>query len=174
MSGNISEIADVVGVSADSARDSAFPRDLNVNNFNSFGGDVTPGKFVEIARLKIPADTEFAWGYGRASAPANQGYFYVDLQSGTPNPVEGTLRLKVESSTGRRTEVVIDKDTERLDASKTNREKQVPLPEQVSSAVATEDSFLVAELDASASNADQTVDSANTEVILPATEYDLS
>jgi hypothetical protein len=168
------EAADVVGVSREASERSAFSRDFNVGNFDSFGGSVTPGKFVEIARYEVPADTEYAWGYGRSSAPENQGYIYVDLQSATPNPTEGTLRFKVESSTGRRTEVVKDLDTEKLDASKTDRTQQVPIPEQVNSALATQDAYLVVELDAASTNTDQEVDSGESEVIIPVTEYDLS
>lgn len=167
-------LGDVTGKPNQSERANSFSREFNVGDFDSFGGDVTSGKYIEVARFKVPADTEYSWGYGKASAPENQGYLYIDLQSGTPNPVEGTLRFIVESSTGRKTEVVSDFDTERLDASKTSREQQVPLPEQVSSALATEDAFLVVKLNASPDNTDQTVDSGNSEVIIPATEYDLS
>jgi len=167
-------LGDVTGKPNQSEAADSFSREFNVGDFDSFGGDVTPGKYTEVARFKVPADTEYSWGYGKASAPTNQGYLYVDLRSGNDNATEGTLRFIVESSTGRRTEVVADFDTGRLDASKTNREQQVPLPEQVSSALATEDAFLVVMLDASSSNTDQNVDSGNSEVIIPATEYDLS
>lgn len=167
-------LGDVTGKPNQSESADAFSREFNVGDFDTFGGDVTAGKYIEIARFKVPADTEYSWGYGKASAPENQGYLYVDLQSGTPNPVEGTLRFTVESSTGRNTQVVADFDTERLEASKTNREKQVPLPEQVSSALATEDAFLVIQLNAAPGNTDQTVDDGESEVIIPATEYDYS
>jgi hypothetical protein len=167
-------LGDITGKPNQSEEAESFSREFNVGDFDEFGGDITPGKYIEVARFRVPSDTEYSWGYGKASAPENQGYFYVDLQSGTPNPVNGTIRFIVESSTGRNTEVVADYDTERLDASKTNRNKQVPFPEQVSSALATEDAFLIVKLDASSSNTDQNVDSSNSEVIIPATEYDLS
>jgi hypothetical protein len=170
--GDVSEtLGDVVGRSEESATRQAFSRDFNTENFDSFGGDVTPGKFIELARFQVPSDTEYAIGYGRAANPENQGYQFVDLQDGTPSAVEGTLRYKVESSTGRQSEVVADFDTERLSASKTNREQQVPLPEQVGSSLATEDSFIVLELDAASS---ATVSASNSEVIIPLTEYDLT
>lgn len=170
-SGAKETLGDVTGQSEEAAQRSAFSRDFNVSDFDSFGGDVTAGKFTEIARYKVPADTEYSWGYGRAANAQNQGYIYIDLQNGTPDPVEGTIRLKVESSTGRRQEVVKDLDTEKLDASKTNREQMVPLPEQVSSALATQDAHLVVSMDPSSND---TVDSSNSEVIIPVTEYDLS
>lgn len=168
------EAADVMGMSREAANRKAFARDFQVGNFDSFGGDLTAGKYIELARFQVPADTEYSWGYGRSSAPENQGYLYVDLQSATPNPVDGQIRFTVESSTGRKQEVVKDIDTERLDASKTNRENMVPLPEQVSHALATQDAYLVVEIDASSGNVDQDVASGNSEVIIPVTEYDLS
>jgi hypothetical protein len=174
LGGAAEEAGDVLGTSRESANRSSFARDLNVKDFDSFGGEVTPGKFIEVARLRVPADTEWSWGYGTANHPENQGYLYVDLQSNTPNPVEGTIRFVVESSTGRKTEVVKDLDTEKLDASKTDRNSQVPLPEQIGSALATQDAYLVIKMDASPSNTDQTIDEAESDVIIPATEYDLS
>lgn len=172
----VNNIAETIGVDPGSTRDEgeAFSRELNVGDFDSFGGDVTVGKYTEIASFQVPADTKYAYGYGRATNPENQGYLYVDLQSSTPNPVEGTIRFIVQSSTGRRTEVVKDFDTERLDASKTDRTQMVPMPEQVNSALATQDAYLRIQLNPAPSNTDQSVDSAQSEVIIPATEYDLS
>lgn len=164
-------VNDVLGTPQETANRKGFSRELNVGDFDSFGGDVTDGKYVEIARFQVPADTEYSWGYGAANNPENQGYMYVDLNNATPAAVEGTLRLVVESSTGRRTEVVKDIDTERLDASKTDRTQMVPLPEQVSSALAKQDGYLVVKLNPSAND---TVDSGTSEVIIPATEYDLT
>lgn len=167
----VSEAQNVLGRSRESAERNSFSKEFNVGDFDSFGGDVTDGKYTEIARFQVPADTEYSWGYGAARNPENQGYLYIDLQNGTPAAVDGQIRFVVESSTGRKTEVVADYDTERLDASKTNREQMVPFPEQVGSALATQDAYLVIKLDP---KADDTIDSANSEVIIPATEYDLS
>lgn len=165
------ELQDVLGRSRESAERNSFSKEFNVGDFDSFGGDVTDGKFTEIARFQVPADTEYSWGYGAASAPSNQGHLYVDLQNATPAAVEGIIRFVVESSTGRKTEVVADFDTERLDASKTNREQMVPFPEQVGSALATQDAHLVIQMDPDAAD---TIDSGNSDVIIPVTEYDLS
>lgn len=164
-------VNDVLGTPQETANRKGFSRELNVDDFDSFGGDVTAGKFTEVARFQVPSDTEYSWGYGAANNPENQGYLYVDLQNGTPAAVEGTLRFTVESSTGRRTEVVKDVDTERLDASKTDRTQMVPFPEQVSSALAKADGYLVIQLNPTAND---TVSEANSEVIIPATEYDLT
>jgi len=166
-----SNLAETVGVDPGSAQRKGFTREFNVGDFDTFGGDVTAGKFTEIARFEVPADTEYSFGSGSAKHEANQGFVYVDLQDGVPAAVEGILRFKVESSTGRKSEVVKDLDTDRLDASKTDRTLMVPLPEQVGSSLATENAYLVLELDP---DADGTVASANCDVIVPVTEYDLS
>lgn len=167
----VGEAAEVLGRSSDSAARDSFSKELGVSDFDSFGGDVTSGKFTEIARLRVPADTEWSWGYGSANNPENQGYLFVDLQNSSPAEVEGIIRFTVESSTGRQTHVVADYDTSRLAASKTNREQMVPLPEQVNSPLATQDAYLVAKMDPVS---DDTIDETESEVIIPATEYDLS
>lgn len=165
------EMSEILGKSTESANRRSFSREFSTGDFDSFGGDVTAGQYNEIGRFRIPSDTEYSWGFGKASAPENQGYIYVDLQDTTPAEIEGTLRLAVESSTGRRTEVVQDLATERLDASKTDRTSMVALPEQVGAALASEDAFLTLRFNP---NADGTVSEADSDIIIPVTEYDLS
>lgn len=157
-----------LGVSKQAASN-ASGKELNISDFDSFGGDVTSGKHTEIAKKKIPADTEWAWGKGAAKFQRNQGYLYVDLQNGTPAAVEGIIRFLTESSTTRDQTFVEDFDTERLDASKTQTDNMVPFPEQ--NVLATEDSYLVITMDP---NSTDTISSANSDVIIPATEYDVS
>lgn len=164
-------IGEVLGMSESEARSDAFPRNFNVDNFDTFGGDVTAGKFTEVARFKVPAGTEYWFGYGSAKNPENQGYLYVDLKNGSSAAVEGTIRFTIQSETGRREQVIADFDTTKLDASKSDRTQQVPLPSQKSKAYATQDSFLVVKMNP-ASNG--TVSSANSEVIVPVTENDIS
>lgn len=169
--GVANQLAETLGRDPESAQAKAFNRDFNIGNFDSFGGDVTAGKFTEIGRFEVPSSTEYSWGYGRASNPENQGYLYVDLQNGTPAAVEGTIRFTLQSATGRQEIVVADFDTEKLDASKTDRQQQVPFPEQVGTPKASEDSFIVVKFDPASND---TVDETESEVILPVTEYDLS
>ena len=168
--GGLSNLADTLGKDPDSAAAQSFNRDFNVANFDTFGGQVTSGKYTEIARFKVPSSTEYSWGYGRASNPENQGYLYADIQNDTSGAIEGTIRFTLQSATGREEIVVADYDTEKLDASKTDRTQQVPFPEQVSTPKASEDSFLVVKFDPASND---TIDDAESEVILPVTEYDL-
>ena len=168
--GSASDAADVLGKGSDAAANDSFNRDFNAGDFDSFGGDTQPGKEVQIAEFTIPASTEYAWGYGSASNPENQGYLYVDLQDSTPSEVEGTIILAQETPTGRGKRVVAEYDTTRLDASKSDRTQQVPLPEQVNHPKVTQDSKLTIYFDA---NSSTTVTEADSEVIFPVTEYDL-
>jgi len=169
-------LADTVGIDPGSASGSApaFSRDFTTDSFDSFGGSVDTDQFYEVARFQVPASTEYAWGYGRAKNPENQGYLYVDLQDGTPNPVEGTLRLMQESATGRQTLVVSDFDTSTLDGSRTDRTQRIPLPEQVNNPKVSKDSYLVVELQTNASTGSKNVSESNSDVVFPVTEYDLS
>jgi len=148
-------------------------RELNAGDFDTFGGDVQPGKETEIATLKVDSDVKMRWGYGSANNAVNQGFLYVDLQSSTPNPVEGQIAFYVESATRRKSYFVTSYDTERLDSSKTNRDQMVPFPLQ-KAYLASEDSYLVMYLNASSNNEDQTVDEGASDIIIPATEYDQS
>ena len=177
--GSLSNIADTVGRDPDSVSEgAAFGRDFNAEDFDSFGTTIQTGRFEELATFKVPASTEYSWGYGRASAPENQGYIYVELETESNTEVSGTLRLKQESATGRQTRVVADMNLDKLDASKSNRTNQVPLPEQVEFPKVTQDSYLVVEV--KATNADGEVIDLDSDaeglvdVILPVTEYDLS
>lgn len=177
--GSSESIGDIIGRSEESANRAAFSRDFGVTNFDEWGGTLQSGKFIEIGRFRAPADTEYSFGYGRAANPSNQGYIYFDpVASGEGtgadgDEIEGTLRLVVESSTGRSQHVVADLDTAKLDSSKSNREKMVPLPEQVGSPLATQDAYLVLKLDPRGSDDGKHV-ADDTEMIMPVTEYDLS
>lgn len=172
-----SEAARVLGKSEESASRQSFNRDFNTDDFDDFGGDVQPGKHVEIARFTVPAKTEYSWGYGSAENPENQGYLYVDLRGsdgdsdGTPDELEGTIRFLQRSATGRGSEVVADFDTTRLDASKSDKSLMVPFPEQVGHDLVVQDSHLTIEFDA---NTSDTLDVDASEVIIPVTEYDLT
>jgi hypothetical protein len=175
ISGQAERIADTLGVDPESGSNEApaFNRDYTAGSFDSFGGSVDSDQFYEIARFQVPASTEYAWGYGRAANPENQGYLYVDLQDSS-DPVEGTLRLMQESATGRQTLVVADFDTTTLDGSKTDRTQRVPLPEQVNNPKVGKDSYLVVELETNSDTGSTTVNTSNSDVVFPVTEYDLS
>lgn len=170
LSSQVEEASKVLGKGKESVAQKSFNRDFNTGDFDSFGGDVESGKFNEIARFQIPASTEYSWGYGSAENPQNQGYLYVDLQNSTPSAIEGTIRFELESATGRNSQVVADFDTTRLDASKTDKQLMVPFPEQVSHPKVEKDQHLAIYLDADSTD---TVDSGQSEVIVPVTEYDL-
>lgn len=171
------EAARVLGKSQESASRKSFNRDFNDDDFDEFGGDVKADSWVEIARFTVPAKTEYSWGYGSAENPENQGHLYVDLRGddedadGTMDPIEGTIRFLQRSATGRGSEVVADFDTTRLDASKSDKGLMVPFPEQVGHDLVVQDSHLTVELEA---NADDSIVAANSEVIIPVTEYDLT
>lgn len=170
-------VSETLGRDPESAKGNAFNRDFNESDFDEFGATTRAGKFVALAAFEIPASTEYAWGYGRASNEANQGYIYVDLNGddGTGSvtqEITGTLRLSQESATGRETLVVSDFALGKLDGSKTDRGLQIPLPEQVDKPTVSKDSSLVVSVRANEDGEDVTDEVS--EVILPVTEYDLS
>lgn len=171
------DAAEVLGKGQESAARKSFDRDFGTANFDEFGGDVQPGKEIEIARFTVPASTEYSWGYGSASNPENQGHLFVDLfidddgdSTTAAVEVEGSLILAQESPTGRGRDVIAEYDTTRLDASKSDKGLMVPLPEQVGHDLVTQDSSLVVYFDGNTSG---TLKETPTDLIMPVTEYDL-
>lgn len=137
------------------------------------GGTCQPGTYTPIVNMTVPAGVKYAWGSGAARHEANQGYIYVMLQDGTPEEVVGTLRVEQTSQTGRESRVVADLDSESLHGDKSNRTQQQPFPEQAQVPFVTRDSHMVVSFKPD-SDAAVTVDPANTELKIPATEYDLT
>lgn len=142
---------------------------------DSFGGTCQPDVWTPILDFRIPAGVKYAWGYGAASAPDNQGYIYVFLKDNatTPAEVTGTLRLKQTSATGREMIAVKDLESDALHGSKTDRKLMVPLPEQSDFPTVRQDSHMVVEFMPDSTSA-VTISKANTDFRIPATEYDLS
>lgn len=171
------EAARVLGKGKDAAKRRAFDRDFGTANFTEFGGELQPGKNVQVGKFTVPASTEYSWGYGSAENPENQGYLYVNIQIDTAGDgaadtqATGSLMFAQESPTGRGYEVVAEYDLSRLDASKSNRNNMVAFPEQVSHDLVTQDSHLTVYIDGNESG--EVIESA-CDVIMPVTEYDLS
>lgn len=172
-----SEAAEVLGRSQEAADRKAFDRDFGTANFHEFAGDTQPGKNVQIGKFTVPASTEYSWGYGSAKNPDNQGHLYVDLQLDTTDDgsadtqATGSIIFAQESPTGRGYDVVAEYDLSRLDASKSDKGKMVPFPEQIGHDIVTQDSHLTVYVDANEQGA---VMADASDVIMPVTEYDLS
>lgn len=183
--GAAGSLADDLGQSPRGGNEESYPAHYNVDRFDSFGGTLTEGKPVEIARDEIPAGLARRWGYGRAKNPANQGYAYGIFQNsgdGTADSEEqihGKIIFQWENSTGRSTQVVHELDTEDMDtADRYDRDTQPPMPEQVDKNRAEQDQSLVVLFEPTTPAADIANDYAISaefsECRLPATEYDLS
>ena len=171
------EAARVLGKGKQAASRRAFDRDFGTDDFHEFDGETQPGKNVQIGKFTVPASTEYSWGYGSAENPENQGYLYVDIQLDTSGDgaadtqASGSIMFAQESPTGRGYEVVAEYDLSRLDASKSDRNQMVAVPEQVSPDLVTKDSHLTVYVNAN--EAGQVMADAS-DVIMPVTEYDLS
>ena len=98
-----------------------------------------------------PAQEESAWGYGKASQPANQGYMWFAMVDAGTNFHIGTLKL-AQSSHSRRRVVIIGEwadsqlhsvtNTSLATATLLNKEDMIALPEQVDYDKVGEDSFM--------------------------------
>lgn len=170
------EVGDVVG-RPNSDKDQpgvAFPRKFKQRHFDDgeFGGSMAADQYSRVATYTVPSGTRVAWGYGKASNEANQGYLYVELVDDAGNPVEGTLRLAQTSPTERRHMVVADYDTSELKGDRSDRTRQVPLPEQIDKPLVKADSKIVVEFEPD--DGAETIDGDQCEISLPVTEYDLN
>lgn len=171
------EIAETVGRTSDKRSDGKpFGTFFDTNSFdNGFGATCQPDQWTMLGEFEVPSGVEYAWGVGKASAPDNQGYIYVDLRDDatTPAEVEGKLRISYNTKTGRGELPVKDFKTDGLDASKSDRDNMEPLPEQTQERVQKQDERLEVYFMPASSSA-VTVSGANSETKIPVTEYDLT
>lgn len=179
--GGVSQVARELGRPESTAADPAddYPKNYTPERFDEFGGDLTQGKEVEIARDTTPAGLERRWGLGSADQPDNQGYAFGQFNNASGEQIHGHLIFKWENSTGRETEVVHEIDTRDIDTTdRYNRDQQVPVPEQTHKNKAGQDESLVVYFEAETDPANITnnygIDAGATECRLPATEYDVS
>lgn len=185
--GGLASVAEEMGrpVSTQQDQGDDYPRNYTPARFDEFGGSLTQGKAVEIARDMSPAGIKRRWGLGSAKQPDNQGFaFGVFKNSGdgtadSEEQIHGTLIFQWENSTGRETQVVHEIDTRDIDTTdRYNRDMQVPVPEQTDKKKASQDESLVLLFEAETDPADIVNDYAISQEFstcrLPSTEYDVS
>lgn len=169
--GGISETINQVTGTPEGGGEQKFRKYLKKHHFTESGTetfDVGPDDFTKIGEFVVPAQEQYRWGYGSAEYDTNQGYIYVDLQNSTPAAIQGSLRIQQRDAQSRNIITVEELDLEPLRASKSDRTQMVPLPEQTSQPKVGRDSRLTL---AASSEASDTVDWANSEVIAPVAVY---
>lgn len=171
-SGGISGIVDeVTGQPADSnAR--KFRRRLTEADLVEDAKSIPTGEFTKLGDgFTVPAQEQYRWGFGAASAPDNQGYFYADIQQDAgAGAAEGLLRLEQRDAQERTTIVVFEERTEGLDGSLTDRQNQIALPEQRDFPKVGRDSILAVSMDPDSTFTIGTA-SGETVVLGPTTVY---
>ena len=106
---------------------------------------VKAGVWATIGRFKVPAQQLYAFGFGSAAFPDNQGYAYMAVYDDTAtNSVleEGAIRLVQRNAQGTMSLVVAEFRSEQLRGDVADRAKQMALPEQTQFDLVGEDSFL--------------------------------
>lgn len=168
--GQARSVVDDVTGTPDSGGSQKFRRFLREKHVNELGDtvDVTAGGFTKVAQFTVPAQERYRWGYGAAKNPENQGYIYVDLQDGTPNPIDGSIRIQQRDAQEREVRTVEELEIAQLRASKSDRSQMIPLPEQIQQPKVGRDSKLALAIDP---DSDATVNWSNSEVILPTAVY---
>jgi len=154
------------------ARDSsAFKKTLDKSDFSLANGSgqtqsVTNGDWNVIGEFSIPPQQAYAYGYGNANQPSNQGYLYILLQDTVPGEVEGKIRLVQEDANGLKKFVVYEEQEAVLHGDQSDRQQKQALPEQVQYPQVGEDSRMKLEFDPIADN---TVSHDNSTVYVPVT-----
>jgi len=144
------------------------------NRFTSWtGSSLVADQFSDLAVFVVPAQTAYTWGFGepRPGKSDNQGRWYADLASSTPNNAIGRLRLYSRKSTGKAPDDHGTRHTSELRQNLSDRTTWPFLPEANMPKVG-EDSELVLrfELD-SASSTDSDVDQTESTIRISVTEF---
>ena len=103
------------------------------------------GVFQPIGRFTVPAQQVYAFGFGAAMYPDNQGYMHLAVYDDTvTNSViaEGSIRLVQRNAQGITQLVVAEFRTEQLRGSTSNRQQMMALPEQTQFDLVGEDSIM--------------------------------
>lgn len=132
-------------------RKDKFTKTLDKVDFQLCGGGalatqtIIAGVYNRIGAYTVPAQQQFAFGYGSAAQSMNQGYLYVELIDAAVAAMPGNVRLVQENATGTRKIVVFEEREEVLHGALADRQLKVALPEQVQFPLIGEDSNLVIE-----------------------------
>lgn len=132
-------------------RKDKFTKTLDKVDFQLCGGGalatqtIIAGVYNRIGAYTVPAQQQFAFGYGSAAQSMNQGYLYVELIDAAVAAMPGNVRLVQENATGTRKIVVFEEREEVLHGALADRQLKVALPEQAQFPLIGEDSNLVIE-----------------------------
>ena len=127
-----------------------FRKTLDERDFELANNDsqaVTENDWNVIGEFTVPPQQQYAYGFGSDKREANQGYLFVDLRDTADNDHDGTLRLVQEDANGLTKHVVYEEQADVLRGDKNDRQKKVPLPEQVRYPIVGEDSRMKIEFD---------------------------
>jgi hypothetical protein len=130
--------------------------------------DASSGQFTKIGEFIVPAQERYRLGFGSAKYEANQGYLYVELVDDASNVINGSIRIQQRDAQERNIRTAEELELSTLNASKSDRNQQIPFPEHTDMPKVGRDSKLVLAVNP---DSDETIDWSASDVILPTTVY---
>jgi len=151
-----------------------FPKTLSKSDLG-LTADVTvkAGAWTTIGSFRVPAQQSYRIGQGLPNT-RNQGYIYMKIMNNatTPAEIKGTVRLIYSDANLYKKQPVFQERNEVLSASKSDINQMKPLPEFIcefrEDGKVHEDDYILVEF---MPDVDDTVSAANTEILLPVTQY---
>ena len=107
-----------------------FRKDLRAADFGSTNEtNLKNTKFNNIGSYTVGAQSFVRLGYGSASLPDNQGYYYILIHNAADAAQSGMIRILARDAQDVISKVLMENRTERLAGSTTDKQEQVPQPE---------------------------------------------
>lgn len=174
-------IQDIISGAKETVNDVTGQPDSNSNNFRRYLRDshvaypdassttnASAGQFTKVGEFVVPAQERYRLGFGSAKYEANQGYLYVELVDDASNVIDGSIRIQQRDAQERNIRTAEELELSTLNASKSDRNQQVPFPEHTDMPKVGRDSKLVLAVNP---DSDETIDWSASDVILPTTVY---
>jgi len=149
-----------------------YPRTLRTSDFFSGQVNISTGKFEELGKFIVGAKQFAEVGFGDPTLdPQEQGRPQIDLQDGSSNVIEGTIRVTHESAQGTQEFKILEKPLDTLREGTRSERLVQPRASTAGYPRVGEDSKIGLFVNAT-NNQNGNVDDANSTVRLPVTIYE--
>jgi len=173
MSPTISRILQGISLPGMMGKAAPYMKTLITSDFFTADVAVKAGKWELVGEYVVPAQQEIRVGYGNPNQQMNQETVFIDIESNdaTPVDIDGFIRIQIADANDvvKPGGVVLEERTEKLSENKTDRTKQIPLPEYMACKANKDDKIQIW----MKADADATIgyDTGETEIMLPISVY---
>jgi len=140
--------------------------------YTSDQSNLDSGKYNLLGAFEVGAKRQAEVGQGNRSLEGiEQGRPFIDFQDGTPEPVDGDVRVRHEDPYGNNGRTIIEERTEEFRTEDKNQRIVLPRASTQGFPMVTEDSRIAIYLNPDVDGA--TVNASNSKVRLPITRYNV-